>query len=453
LVIYISNHMFDRGGLYGNLSIQEHEQAVRWMLLDLSSRVLLLGLGLWVILQNLIFFSQRRQEKNLLLLAVFAFAVLMRSLTASDYLYVFIGDPDYFTTNLKLEYILIIWPAVAGIHFFSNLFPFPRAKFAVQLSYLILLVIIALTVYLPAPEMMLYLLYYQGLLLCFAVTVLAIVSRAILMKLAGARTLLLCLLPLLLAVCNDVYATQSSGYNLFFVEHALFLFLFIYSQAQASRFVSALDTAEHLSNNLQHEIALKTLALSEQNNLLKQRALDLVQQRNRIKEMAKIDHLTGLYNRQSLDELSMAQFSLAVKQNQPLSLIMLDLDDFKQINDTFGHAIGDQCLKHVAAYLSDHRMRKEDVIARYGGEEMVIVLANTELETAVAIGQRLCIGLAQNPLQTDQQCIVLTASFGIAERCFHGSQRIEDLINEADKALYAAKQQGKNRVVVAKQTG
>jgi diguanylate cyclase (GGDEF)-like protein len=451
LVIYISNHMFDRGGLYGKLSIQEHQQASRWILLDLSSRVLLLGLGLWVILQNLIFYSQRRQEKNLLLLAVFAFAVLMRSLTASDYLYVFIGDPDYFRTNLKLEYILIIWPAAAAIHLFANLFPFPRARLVVQLSYLILILIIALTVYLPAPDMMFYLLYYQGLLLCFAVAVLAIVLRAILLKIAGARTLLLCLIPLLLAVCNDVYATQSSAYNLFFVEHALFLFLFIYSQAQALRFVSALDTAEHLSNNLQHEIALKTLELSEHNSLLKQRALDLEQQRNRIKEMAKIDHLTGLYNRQSLDEFCSAQFSLAVKHNQPLSLIMLDLDNFKQINDTFGHTTGDQCLKHVATYLNDHKMRKEDVIARYGGEEMVIVLANTELETAVSISQRLCDGLAHNPLQSEQQSIVLTASFGIAERCYHGSQRVEDLINEADKALYVAKQQGKNCVVVAKQ--
>ena len=129
---------------------------------------------------------------------------------------------------------------------------------------------------------------------------------------------------------------------------------------------------------------------------------------------------------------------------------MLDIDDFKKINDTYGHQVGDECLKRIAQYLQQTNLRKDDFIARYGGEEIVIVLANTDIKSAEEISQRICEGMSQVPLKTEQQAIVLTASFGLAETTFNHAHNPDQLLKLADDALYQAKALGKNQVVIAK---
>jgi diguanylate cyclase (GGDEF)-like protein len=229
----------------------------------------------------------------------------------------------------------------------------------------------------------------------------------------------------------------------------LFLFFFMQSQIHASHYLSALETAQHLSNHLQQEIGLKTEELSVRNQMLETRAIDLEQQRNKIKQLSQIDHLTGLLNRQTLDEYSQNQFKHSQDNQLPLSVIMMDIDNFKSINDQFGHGVGDDCLKFVALYLATSGLRKLDIVARYGGEEILILLPNTDLVAAEIITRRICEGLSSKSVVGDHPPITLTASFGVAERMISNVNRIEDLIDEADKALYSAKKSGKNRVEVA----
>ena len=213
-------------------------------------------------MQNLIFYVQRPKEKTLLLLATFGFAGLMRGLVSSDYFYVFIGDPNIFSAISKLEYLLLIWPAVAGGHFFANLCPFRGDKQYVQVNYFIFMITIIFTLLLPIETVMHYLYVYQLILLSMVTCVLAIVAHGIKKRMPGSRSLMVSLLPLILAVCNDIYATSSNQYNLFISEYAMFLFFFVNSQIHASNYLKALKTAEHLSNNLQLEVDLKTEELS-----------------------------------------------------------------------------------------------------------------------------------------------------------------------------------------------
>jgi len=159
--------------------------------------------------------------------------------------------------------------------------------------------------------------------------------------------------------------------------------------------------------------------------------------------------LTGLFNRQTLDEYSTAQFKRTQEQQLPLAVIMMDIDNFKKVNDQYGHGVGDGCLKFVADYLVKSGLRKDDIVARYGGEEILILLPNTDLAEAEIMTRRICDGLNQKSVVGDHPPITLTASFGVAERITSNVNRIEDLIDEADKALYSAKKNGKNRVEVA----
>jgi diguanylate cyclase (GGDEF)-like protein len=166
-----------------------------------------------------------------------------------------------------------------------------------------------------------------------------------------------------------------------------------------------------------------------------------------VQRQAVTDELTGLVNRRGfLDALRM-EIARAERLGGPVSVLLLDLDDFKLINDRFGHHGGDEVLQAFANVIRAHS-RDVDVAARLGGEEFAVLLPETELRGAAAGAERLCAALAQLRIWLGSgQQVSVTASFGVAE--LTEGQSWEDLLRVADDALYRAKAEGKNRVVLA----
>jgi diguanylate cyclase (GGDEF)-like protein len=453
LVVYLSAQLYKRAGMYGAFEVSELEQANKLLLSDLASRVALIAIGLLVVFQNILFYLFRPKERVLLLLAVFAFSVLLRAAVSTDYVYYLLGDPNNFDILLRLEYITIVWPAVAAAHFFSCLYPAKFSQQIVKLGYFVIALVIVVTLLIPLKQVVGYLLYYQALLGIFAIYTIWLIIHSMIIKSYQSAMMIISCFVMFLGVVNDITASLSSTHNIYISEYTLFLFLFVQTQYHSLRVVSALDMAEHLTNNLQQEVAEKTQELSRRNNELEVKADYLKVQHDRIKELSETDHLTGLYNRQTFDSYFELKFTQAIEQGQKLSLVMLDIDDFKKINDTYGHQVGDECLKSIAQYLQETNLRKDDFIARYGGEEMVIVLANTDIKSAEEMSQRICEGMSQVPLTTEHEAIVLTASFGLAETTFNQANNPDQLLKLADDALYQAKALGKNQVVIAKPAG
>jgi diguanylate cyclase (GGDEF)-like protein/PAS domain S-box-containing protein len=165
---------------------------------------------------------------------------------------------------------------------------------------------------------------------------------------------------------------------------------------------------------------------------------------NELREQAMRDPLTGLYNRLYLNVSLERELGLATRHDYPLSVVMADLDFFKTINDTYGHLAGDQALK-VFAELMKHSSRSTDINCRYGGEEFFLVLPSLNLEKACERAELLRIAVASTPVAFAEHHISLSASFGIASFPEHGLTA-NALLNAADKALYAAKNAGRNRV-------
>ena len=159
------------------------------------------------------------------------------------------------------------------------------------------------------------------------------------------------------------------------------------------------------------------------------------------------DPLTSLSNRKSFD-LSLAHAIVTAKQrNEPLSLIMADVDHFKQFNDKFGHLTGDQVLRLVAVAMK-HNVKGQDIVARYGGEEFVIALPDTTLRSAAAVADQIRRAVMAKELMkrsSGERLGRVTISVGIAQ--LHGSETAQSLIERADACLYAAKRQGRNRIV------
>lgn len=165
-----------------------------------------------------------------------------------------------------------------------------------------------------------------------------------------------------------------------------------------------------------------------------------------LRHFAEHDPLTGIYNRRSFEILLDKSVKLMRRMNSPLSLLALDLDHFKRINDTWGHSSGDQALRHFVRLASEH-LRNEDVIGRIGGEEFVIFLPNTGLEAATCVAERLRALLEAQPVAGPQGPIPLTVSIGVTLVAQGESQ--EAALERADEAMYRAKANGRNRVELA----
>lgn len=163
-----------------------------------------------------------------------------------------------------------------------------------------------------------------------------------------------------------------------------------------------------------------------------------------VEQDAVTDALTGQPNRRALDLLIDQQVALSERNTLPFSVLMLDIDHFKQINDQHGHGVGDVALKVFAARVRD-LLRAGDVCARYGGEEFVVVLPATALTAACEIAERLRIAVAESAL-LDSPPVSATVSIGVAE--FSRGMTPQQLLNRADEAVYAAKKNGRNQVRV-----
>jgi len=176
--------------------------------------------------------------------------------------------------------------------------------------------------------------------------------------------------------------------------------------------------------------------------------------RKRYEEMSVIDHLTKLYNRRYFFSEVNAGLARAIRYDQPFSLLLMDLDHFKDVNDSFGHDCGDKALRYIADNLA-RLTREGDTLARYGGEEFIMALPNTDLEGAIQLAERIRRKIEDSELICKDKTIKLTISIGITsieqyqdlnEDSDNYSPQVTDLIRESDRALYFVKQHGRNGV-------
>ncbi len=177
----------------------------------------------------------------------------------------------------------------------------------------------------------------------------------------------------------------------------------------------------------------------------------------RLFSYAAIDSLTGLYNRRYiLNELE-NQYKIARRNKRIFSIVLIDIDDFKQINDTYGHPAGDEYLKHIAFNIN-HTLREQDICGRLGGEEFMVILPETDIEGAFQLGNRIRIRIENNQLDLQGNKLKATVSAGVSQyeiedsRCTEFKETEitpghEQMLKRADVALYDAKRTGKNKVI------
>ena len=167
--------------------------------------------------------------------------------------------------------------------------------------------------------------------------------------------------------------------------------------------------------------------------------------------LAITDSLTGLYNRRHFNKLAEDEISRALRYSRPLSVMMFDIDFFKNVNDSFGHASGDMVLMMVAKTTKE-MIRTSDIAARYGGEEFIVLLPETPVAKAATIAEKLRRRIEETTVQTEKYPIMITVSFGVSDYLGKTNskphERVLEFIDNADRAMYASKNAGRNKVTV-----
>ncbi|OGR35478.1 MAG: hypothetical protein A2051_07180 [Desulfovibrionales bacterium GWA2_65_9] len=211
----------------------------------------------------------------------------------------------------------------------------------------------------------------------------------------------------------------------------------------ADTFTGMVARMQDLVANLESKVALRTEELAATNDKLGQAVRELDEKNQALEVMTRTDRLTGLANRRRLEEALQTEVLRARRYGKPFSVILLDIDYFKEVNDRFGHQAGDNVLIAIAGLLT-RTARETDVVGRFGGEEFLLVCPETELQVVAALAERLRSEFTATDFPLVGQ---VTSSFGVAE--FTQGDSVKALVERADQALYRAKNSGRNCVEVA----
>jgi diguanylate cyclase (GGDEF)-like protein len=175
--------------------------------------------------------------------------------------------------------------------------------------------------------------------------------------------------------------------------------------------------------------------------------INIVNQLRISNQLSTTDQLTGIPNRRSFNIQVNKEWGRNMRDKKPLSLILLDIDRFKDFNDTYGHQQGDEVLRIIATTLKESLKRSSDFAARWGGEEFVILLPSTDMNGALIIAERIRENIERTPIPVvNGQCVAVTVSIGVAMLIPTQEMNQNDLISQSDRALYRAKEKGRNNV-------
>ncbi|NMB44446.1 MAG: diguanylate cyclase [Clostridiales bacterium] len=202
-----------------------------------------------------------------------------------------------------------------------------------------------------------------------------------------------------------------------------------------------IDKYKRLSNNLESDVKLRTRELHQANELLKKANQEL-------KKITMIDGLTSIYNRRYFDKAIEEAWQQALEHRQKLALLMIDIDEFKKFNDTHGHLAGDEVLRSIAAEIKDLLKKSSNFVARYGGEELAVLLVNTSKVRATIMAEEIRTKIEKLKVHCGGMDLKVTVSIGGAVVIPDDDITIDDFIHAADEAMYEAKDIGRNKVVM-----
>jgi len=416
ILIHVSNYHYRNSGIWRSLLMGNPMDVSRYRDLHIIIQVGLAAVLLAIALFHIGIYINRREEKAEFIFGLLCLTFLIRILCTGEQILTLFIPAIPWELARKLEYIPFYATAPLLARFMNLLFPGESSRGFYRL-YVGMSLIYGLLVWIFPVRINNYLVTYaEGMMILGIFYATWIQIRALIARRKEATLIAVAYIIFSLAVVNDIlYASQILP-SMYLSPFGFVIFICIQSQMLINRYTRSFYQRDLLARS-----------------------------RDQFREASITDSLTGLFNVRYLHLVLERAIADSFKKKGAFSLIMADVDNFKDFNDTWGHRQGDEVLKKMGAIIRGSA-REKDSPCRYGGEEFAVVLPDTPLDEALEVAERIRCRFEKG-VETDERMRGITVSVGVAQHRI--SETADELIERADQALYSAKHQGKNRVVRA----
>ena len=433
IVMQMSNFMHRKGGPEEVISFGKAGDIARYTARNHGIQYFLFGTIMLVGLYHLMLYLYRRKDSTLPYFAMACMMIALYSSFGGEKIFLVFFPFLEWDTVVRIGYLAFMSMLPALALFYNTIFRTTLSKVLTYVFCIIPGTMMLLVLVLPTHVFTWFPIPYQVCVMIYIVYLLVAMTRATIMKVDGAGILLLGTVFLVISGINDIaYNNMLVNTSYLFpigVSIGIVVLIFSHSVYLARQFSSAFDTVEELSVNLEHKV--------------EERTHELQVEQLKLTRMAREDELTGLYNRRFMLEMLRDSINRYERYGTVFSVLMLDLDHFKEVNDTYGHIAGDRVLKHMGQLLRK-QLRDSDLAGRFGGEEFLVILPGTKLDGAMVVAEKIRTSLMNNRFDWEEKEFFITCSIGASEVTGE-HDGVNHLLNDADQALYRAKEEGRNR--------
>jgi diguanylate cyclase (GGDEF)-like protein len=446
LLVQQSSFQSRSGGLcgavtIGDASVQEHAQALQ-VIKNTVVVALLLGLALGALVLG----SQDGEKAAPWLALVFTACAILIACTGG-LLDTLLGPANvaHAQWRVSLCYAALIWVPSGLLMLFRDTFNMrvPRVLCVVALAIpalLTLVLAIGPKLLTPLPKILMAWLAVQYALAY------VVLFQACRQRRRHALLIALANIPLPIAMAYDYYQFFYNGRLEIISPYAIAFLIVIHGIIYTLKLGAAYQLAARLSTHLQEEVEQSTKELRDKNQKLEQAQTALQRANESLRVLSITDGLTQVHNRMYFEQQFEQEWRRCARQGLALSVLMIDADHFKKLNDSAGHLIGDLCLRAIARAIQQHFKRAGELVARYGGEEFIVLLPDTNQNKAIAVAESLRLAIENLIVEQTDQRYRITISIGVSTTTPALEQQPSQLLATADAALYEAKEAGRNRV-------
>ncbi len=442
LIMHIANFEHPIGGANNPIYFGAADAVTAYYTELVASTLFVIGGILIMGIYQFGIFAFRRHERAFLYFGLLSILVALRALFVEPLFIAVLFPNIIWIWQHRFEFLIMYGGYLLYLFFLRNLYPNEMKKWVIQGSVMITSILILLTL---VTNPVYYRNAFDYFLILAAITMIYTLYVLILAVKRKRRTAVLNLTASIfffITVLNDVFLSLDwiEGSNI--ATYGFFIYISVQSLNLSRNYAQKFQESENLTSDLLH----LNQTLDEK---IERRTQELSKTNARLKELTLLDGLTGVNNRRFFDE-KMKELSMdAIKIGSPLTLLLVDLDEFKKYNDTYGHVMGDELIKKAATMFKE-KVGNDGFVARYGGEEFGIILPNMKEEEGRQMAEKICREMrnAEVEHKTSSTIGVATISIGGTSSSVHDFNKPNDWIEQADKALYASKMSGKNKVTM-----
>lgn len=444
ITLQISNHEHRRAGMWRSMELGTAETIHKEYNNQISFQSLLLGIIILAGIYHIGLAVFRKSEASLFYFGVFCLVAAFRNLMVGDIYFTKAFPNVSWELEKKLDYISLYMHVPLLAMVFYRLYPDDFPKWCIKLSIVIPIIFSVLSFFTKALIYTAYLKYFQLFMVFCATFSLYWIIRSLKRQREETKYLIVGIVSLLITVIVDVYnyIIKLLNSNLYLI--GLTVFIICFSLLLSKKFSSSLELSEALAKDLatlNNKLELKVEQRTEQYQLANEK---LEQLNKQLEQMSLLDGLTNIPNRRSFENYYEEAYNECLTHQKPITVLLCDIDFFKNYNDRYGHQEGDTCLKRVAEALCSMEV---EFVARYGGEEFVSVLTNVDQQSAEETAHEMNVQIEQMhiPHEKSSTSEYVTISIGVATVIPTENTDRNELLKQSDEALYQAKLLGKNR--------